>query len=179
VPLGTMLRFRDGASEIFAGDEIEGSTSGAMATVLRVARQNGAWDGTASGLLIVEMIGSGNFDADENIEVDSVVVAQAVAEQESISLPPGGRYQFENYNFVGSSSGLRVYGVNGVGVGFEWDGNLFVPIFTGMDDDRPIRVAGHANHLFFAFRNGSLQHSSLGEPYEWNAVTGAAELGMG
>jgi hypothetical protein len=48
-----------------------------------------------------------------------------------------------------------------------------------MADDRPTMVEIHRNHLLFAYRGGSLQHSSLGEPYVWQVITGAAEIGIG
>jgi hypothetical protein len=56
--------------------------------------------------------------------------------------------------------------------------DVFVPISTGMTADTPSFIAAHKNHLFLAFV-GSVQHSSLGNPYQWNPITGAAELAMG
>lgn len=56
---------------------------------------------------------------------------------------------------------------------------MFVPIRTGMVVDTPNRVTVFRNHLFFAFPGGSLQHSTPADPVSWEAVLGAAELGIG
>lgn len=97
----------------------------------------------------------------------------------SSAFPPGGRYEFVNYNFYGASSGQRMYGVNGVGKGFQFDGTTVTFINTGMAVDTPTKVEAHKNHLFFAFPGGSVQHSSLGDPLTWNPITGAAEIAVG
>lgn len=172
----------DGNSTVLAieeGDTITGGTSGATATVLRVVLETGDWSThDAAGRLI---IGSqiGTFVAEGIETADQEDLATVSGNSAAITLPAGGRYDFVNHNFFGSSDLLRMYGVNGVGRGFEWDGTVFVPIQTGMTDDRPIRVDVHQNHLFFAYRGGSLQHSSIGNPYSWEVITGAAEIGIG
>lgn len=161
------------------GDTITGGTSGATALVIRVVLETGDWSThDAAGRLI---IGSqiGTFVAEGIETADQENLATIAGNSSAITLPPGGRYDFVNHNFFGSSDLLRMYGVNGVGRGFEWDGTVFVPIRTGMTDDRPIRLEVHQNHLFYAYRGGSLQHGSIGNPYSWEIITGAAEIGIG
>lgn len=99
--------------------------------------------------------------------------------QVSNVFPAGGTYEFINYNFIGAASGVMMYGINGVGQGFQFDGTNVNFISTGMATDVPIRLAAHKRHLFFAFAGGSVQHSSLGEPLIWSAITGAAEIAVG
>jgi hypothetical protein len=80
--------------------------------------------------------------------------------------------------FTGNFGGLystRVYGCDNVNRGFEFDGTVYVPIRTGMPSDVPSNVAVHANHLFYSFA-GSLQFSSIGEPYRWTPLFGAGEI---
>ena len=95
------------------------------------------------------------------------------------TFPPGGIYELGNFNFYGSSDRVKMYGINGVGQGFQWDGTVLTFVATSMSPDIPIKLTAHKRHLFFAFKGGSLQHSSIGEPLEWNPITGAAELALG
>lgn len=167
--------------DIEDGDTITGASSGATAVVDRAVVESGDWSTRdAEGRLVLKTTQTGSFTADEDIRVGGIVVGTVEGNSTAITLPPGGRYFFDNYNFSGRSDQERMYGVNGVGFGFEWDGEILVPIHTGMgDDDKPIRLGIHRNHLFFAFPGGSLQHSSIRNPYEWQIITGAGELGIG
>lgn len=180
VTFGRKLDFTSGGTYVIAeGDTITGVTSGATAIVRRVIFRNGGWGaGTAEGYLVLSGQ-TGNF-VGENLNVGANLnVATIAANSTAITLPPGGRYEFTSHNFYASSGTLRMYGANGVGYGFEFDGNYFVPIVTGMPTDTPTHVAAHKSHLFFAFPGGSLQNSSLGDPLVFNAITGATEIGLG
>jgi hypothetical protein len=92
---------------------------------------------------------------------------------------PGGIYEVANFNFYGASAMAMMYGINGVGQGFQFDGTTLTFITTGMTPDIPIKQTAHKRHLFYAFAGGSIQHSSIGDPLEWNAITGAAEIAVG
>lgn len=179
VNLGQTIDYTSGSGEIFEGDIITGATSGATAMVERVVLQSGDWGGgDAAGYLTLSSI-TGTFVA-ENLDVGaSSNVATIGGAPVATTLPAGGRYFFVTHNFYGASGSRRVYGCNGVGHGFEFDGNAFTPIKTGMVADTPTRVAVFRNQLFFAFPNGSVQHSSPGEPTGWEAILGAAELSIG
>jgi hypothetical protein len=165
--------------EIQEGDTIEGDSSGETATVARVFHRSGDWaKSTAEGYLLITGQ-SGPFAA-ESLDVGTDLdIADIAGDSVANALPPGGRYRFINYNFFGASNLRRMYGVNGVGNAFEWDGDVFVPIITGMVVDKPTHVAAHSKHLFLAFPGGSLQHSGIGDPYAWSVVLGAGELGLG
>jgi hypothetical protein len=183
VNLGFELRFSDGdtGTPILDGQTVTGGTSGATGVVRRVVVQSGSnWStGTpCSGRLIFSSI-TGTFQNGEEIRVSGVRRATCVGTQSAITLQPGGRFEFDNYNFTGSADTLRMYGCDGVNRGFEFDGSVFVPIETGMTQDSPKFVRCHKGHLFFSFK-GSLQHSSIGEPYRWSVIVGgASELGLG
>jgi hypothetical protein len=97
----------------------------------------------------------------------------------SDAFPAGGRYLTETSNFYGASSLKQLYGCNGVGKGFAFDGTVVTFISTGMTDDRPLRIAVFKKQLFFAFAGGSVQHSQIGEPTMWSAVVGAGEIAVG
>jgi hypothetical protein len=95
------------------------------------------------------------------------------------TLDPGGNYEFHQYNFYASSGSNALYGVDGVNQGFVFDGTTFTQISTGMTTDIPTHLICYKKHLFYSFAGGSVQHSSIGEPTTWSAVTGAAEIGVG
>ena len=179
--LGHLLAFTNGGPyEIQPGDTITGADSGATATVRTVALDaTGDWaDSDAAGFMVIDPI-SGTIE-DEEINVGAHLgVATINLPAAEATFPPGGHYEFEVFNFYGSTSFERAYGVNGVGKGFEFDGDSVIFITTGMEDDTPFLITEHKYHLFFGFRQGSLQHSELGEPRSFNARLGAAELGMG
>lgn len=188
-----LLAFDTGSKELTAGDTITGATSGKTAIVTSVTITGGTIDaGDAAGYISVKN-NSGTWTNSENIQVNgsnyaavngaaeptNVSVASADGTQYEQTLSPGGKYEFSNYNFRGDTAGITMYGVNTVNQGFSWDGTTFVKITTGVETDTPEHIATHQKHLFFSFNGGSIQHSSIGAPNKWNAITGAAELGIG
>ncbi len=149
-------------------------TKGAVSAIVkRFVLQSGTLaGGTAAGRLIIAAPTGGSFSAGA---FSSGITATCSGAEAAITLTAGGRYEFDLYNF---GSGLRIYGCDGVNRGFEFDGTVFVPIVSGQTTDAPLHVACHKKHLFFSFGN-SVQHSSIAFPYQWSAITGAAELNAG
>ncbi len=179
--LGQLLYFvLGGPYEIQQGDVIVGSQSGATAKVRRISTNpDGVWaDKKASGVLVLDLV-TGIF-GDEVLNVGPHLgIARITDEPITAVWPLGGRYEFDVFNFYGSTGTERAYGANGVGPAFEFDGNSITPILSGMEDDRPFLVRAHKYHLFLGFPRGSLQHSRLGEPTVFDARLGAAEIGLG
>lgn len=177
VAASRMVRFTAGTNEIEEGDTVVGATSAVSAVVARVVRQSGDWGSTAAGFLIFPP-GTAAFTAGEILRVGGVNHATAGAST-NVTFPAGGRYMTIQHNFYGAASSARVYGANGVGQAFEFDGTVVVPCETGMPDDRPQRVFEIANHLGLCFANGAVQISSIGEPLIHDVVTGAGAIGLG
>lgn len=150
---------------------------GVTATVRRVCTKSGAWTGTAAGTLVISVPSGGNFAAGAATMSGGVTLTLSGA-QTAITLPAGGSYEFVTYNFTGSTATERMYGCNGVGTAFEFDGSYFVPIHTGMTTDTPSHIACHKNQLFLSFR-GSLQNSGIGSPFAWSVILGANEIAIG
>lgn len=94
-------------------------------------------------------------------------------------LPAGGRYEFINRNFEGQIDAEMMYGVNGVGKAFVFDGTDLTLITTGQPTDEPTHISAHRNHLLLAYRGGSLVVSGTGLPKNYEAVNGAAEIAVG
>ncbi len=177
--LGNRIPFTDGGAGVayVESEVITGTTSGASATINRVVLQSGTWGTDAKGYFIVGTVTAGPFQAEATtgsiagaVPIDSAEIANTFL--------PGGRFEFENYNFFGTSGSFRMYGVDGVNPAFEWDGTVFVPILTGNTNDNPTHLAINEYHLMLCFEKGSLQNSSTGLPYRW-AGLGAAEIGTG
>jgi len=179
IDLGLELSFTSGGTyEIAEGNTITGATSGATAVITRVVLESGSFSaGDAAGRVIFASQ-TGTFQA-ENLDVGgNLNVATIAGDSDAITMLPGGRFEFYNTNFGGLFGEKRIYGVDGVNRGFEFDGTVFVPIETGMSTDNPLHVTEHKNHLFFSY-SGSAQHSGIGTPYIWSPVFGAAELATG
>lgn len=159
---------------------VEGGTltkGGVTATIKRVVVRSGSLSaGTAAGQLIITNPAGGDFSAGAATVGAGTLTLTAI--QTAITFLPGGRFEFDNWNFGGAAGTRKMYGCDGVNRGFEFDGTTLVPIITGMATDTPLHVKAHKNHLFFSF-SGSAQHSSIGNPYTWSVVTGAGELACG
>ena len=157
---------------------VEGNTitQGAnSATVKRIVVQSGTWGaGTAAGRLIVTTPAPGNFAAGALTAGGTLTLSGA---QTAITIAAGGRVEAVVGNVQGGQANKRMYGCDGVGHGFEFDGTVYVPIVTGMSPDTPSHVAIHKSHLWFSF-GYSAQFSSIADPYQWSPVTGAGEIVM-
>lgn len=179
--LGKSVLFTNGGTyEIQVGDVVIGSVSGATGTVRTIVTDAGTnWNvSTATGTIVLDSV-VGTFVAEELSVGSNIYIASITMAPVAYVFPPGGRYEFDIFNFYGTVGYERAYGVNGVGKAFEYDGSSVIAITTGMPVDSPFLVAAHKNHLFLGFEKGSLQHSDLGEPRSFTARLGAAELGMG
>lgn len=179
ITLYKTLSFTSGTSSAIAdGATITQLVSLATATVKRQVIESGTIAGsTAAGRLIITGV-VGTFDATNAIQVGGVTKATSSSLATQIAISPGGRYETTLFNFTGSADTIRLYGADGVNKGFEFDGDVYIPINTGTSPDTPLHVSVHRNMLQLTFR-GSLQSSSVGLPFQWSALVGASEIGMG
>lgn len=175
VSLGYELSFTTGTSTAIAeGDTVTGGTSGATGVVARVVVETtGNWAGAAGRLILSST--TGTFQAAEALNVTGTQRATCSGAATAIAPAAGGRVETWIANMGGATGASRIYGVDGVNRGFEFDGQTYVPIKTGMTLDKPTHVIVHKNYLFFSFK-GSVQWSSLGAPYIWSPILGAGEI---
>lgn len=177
VDLGAALAFTAGSVVPVIGEVVTGAVSTAFGTVSQAVVTSGSWGaGTAAGIVYIHTI-TGTFQA-EGVTGGSGAAFTSSGAQVVTTIAPGGRYEFQNYNFYGDVSGLRMYGVSGVDNAFQFDGTGYVPILTGMATDAPQHLRCHRKHLFLSFY-GSVQHSLPGEPMRWSVILGAGEIGIG
>lgn len=184
VGLGDYVDFDTGAVASFVEGETVTFTGGAggTAVVVAVGITSGSFaGGDAAGRLYVKSITGSITTADAIAGGTSLGTATAQSSNVAVTLPPGGTYEFENYNFGGSTATNYMWGCNSVGRGFRYDGTDFAFIhITGLTDalDKPEYLKPFKKQLFFSI-GASLQHSAVGQPMVWNAVFGAAELATG
>lgn len=174
ITFGEEVRFTNGNTGLAEGNTL---TQGAVTSTIRrlIITSGTLAAGTAAGKMVVTGRAGGNYAAGAATGTGSVTLSGA---QTAIVLPPNGKYRFFNHNFAGGTSSQRMYGANGIGRSFEFDGTTLVPIDTGMASDAPTRVWVHRNHLFLSF-GSSVQHSAPGSPFVWSVVLGAAEIAVG
>ncbi|MFZ6757973.1 hypothetical protein ACO0K9_12260 [Undibacterium sp. Ji50W] len=172
VSFGVEVQFTAATAEIKTGDAVsQGGVSGVcVAAMLRT----GTWTSAGAGTLVFAALAGGAFAAGA-LQVSGSSKVTASGASTAITRLPGGRMEFFNYNFTGASNASKMYGADGVNLAFEFDGNNYVPLRTGMTQDTPAHVIAHKGYLFLSF-NASVQYSSLGAPYSWTVVTGAGEL---
>ena len=187
------IAFDGGEVEIEEGDEITGSSSGKTATVKKITIVTGAYSTDDAAGYISITGNTGTWTNNEEIQVrgvkralvngasepSTVNVAKANGVLYEQTIEPSGSYNFVNFNFVGETASEKMYGANGVGNAFEWDGTTFIKIQTGMTTDTPENIKVFKNHLFLSYPKGSLQNSSTGLPTTWSTTLGAAEIVVG
>ena len=177
--LGYGLRFMTGTAAIDEGDTITGVTSGASAVVTEVSIAGGDWlGGNAFGTLTFSTITGGPFQLGETLQVGGSNVAIAAANSAANVLLPNGKVESVTSNFGGYSPDPALYVADGVNPAYEiYPDDRFVFIDTGTTAVAPTHIAAHKNHLFLSF-NSSLQNSALGNPHNWQVVSGAAEISL-
>lgn len=173
IPYYSEVSFTAGSAAYADGSTI--TQGGNNAIVKRAVKESGDWAaGTAAGRLIVQPV-TGTLAAGAAAGGGACTLSGAPTQ---ITCGALSRVQTVVYNFTASTSTRRLYGCDGVNREFEFDGEVYVPLNTGMGSVRAVAVACHKNHLFYLY-NGSLQHSGIGDPYAWSPLLGAGELGTG
>lgn len=176
VATGFNISFTAGTTKFLIGETVTGGTSGAFGIIVGVAVDSGSWgNNDAAGKLYIMTI-TGSFQAETITSASGS--ATCTGAQVATTLLPGGKFEFITYNFYGQAGSKEIYGCDGVNRGFSFNGTDFAFIHTGLATDTPKFIAAHKKHLFFAI-GSSIQHSSIGDPHEFSAVTGASEIATG
>lgn len=176
VDLGYEVAFSNADDDILDAEIL--TQGGVTATVKRLVIETGTiQSGVNTGRLIITEPVGGSFAAGAATASGGAALTLGGAHT-AITIPSGGRYEFVNENFKGQADSFCMYGCNGVGRCFEFDGSVFVPINTGLDDDKPTHIVAHKNHLHVSYR-GSSFNSAIGDPYRWAALAGAGEVTAG
>lgn len=179
IEIGFKVRFEDGFKQPNEGDLVTGVSSGATCVIQRVVVTQGMFAGPdAVGYIITQEILTGPFISSEDLSIGGNVFATTDISlpQVTQTLPPRGKYRFRNHNFGGHTSTFRMYGVNGVGNSFEFDGTVLTLIETSMAVDQPTHIGVHRGQMLLAYSGGSLQHSGKNAPLSFQPVLGANEI---
>ncbi|RLE28790.1 MAG: hypothetical protein DRJ61_15785 [Acidobacteria bacterium] len=174
------ISYDAGVSVFAVGDAVTGTTSLATGTVHRVVVHTGSY---TTGYIVLTGV-TGTFVDNEPLQVSAATKATSDGGSTLMSLPAGGVYQFNSHNFLATSSSHYVYGVNGVGPAFEIDNNdVFSPILMAAingapDTNTPHLVEIHKGHLFLAFPNGIMEHSTITDAMTFDGFLGSVEFGL-
>lgn len=174
VDLGSKIDFTDLKANINEGDTL---TQGAVTAIVErwILTSGDVTSGTNTGYFVLSNVLGGSFTA-AAATVGTAAVTLGGA-QTPITMLPGGRYNFSIGNFSAYYDNERVYGADGVNDAFEFNGTVFVPIPIATVA-KPSYAIAHSNHLFLAVES-SLFHSAIGNPYNFEVVNGAGEIGTG
>ena len=176
VNLGLTIPF-SGASVMPTAEGTTLTQGGVTAIIDRWAITSGDLTaGTAAGYFVIHNVTGGSFAAGAATTNAGAITLAGGATQ--ITLAPNGTYEFTIGNFTGKASTERIYGVDGVNDGFEFDGTVYVPIPIPGTTIKPRCVTVHSNHLFFGV-DSSIMHSGLGLPYNFEVINGAGEIAVG
>lgn len=170
------LWFNAATGQISIGNTVTGGTSGASAVVINALLMTGTWTAAGVGSLVLGTITGGPFTPGEAILVGGVSKATATYGSTAITRAPGGKMEFDNHSFVGTTGTKKMYGCDGVNTAFEFDGTTYTPIRTGMTTDTPNHLRCHDKGFLFLAFNASVQYSGIGNPYAWTVVLGAGEF---
>ncbi len=176
VDLGERVQFTAGTAAFLEGETLTDGT--ASATIVAVGVDSGSWSGNdAAGYVYIKNRSGGSFSATTITSASGSATGSGA--EAAVTLPAGGKYEFQSYNFGGQLSTRYMYGCNGVGNAFRFDGTDFAFIHvTGATTDAPRHLKAHKNHLFLTIGSSAL-FSSIGDPMVWDAITGAGEIATG
>ena len=183
VDIGSYVDYDTGAIGLFEeGETITFSPSTATAVVVGLSVTSGSISGgNAAGRVYLKTISGTITASDTMLGGTSAGTGNCNSALTTTTLPLNGKYEFRTYNFGGAISTKYMWGCNGTGRAFRFDGTDFSYIhITGLTDstDKPEHIHAHKLQLFLSIQS-SLQHSSVGLPMIWNAVFGASELATG
>ena len=178
VPLtfGEELSFTSANVNVNVGDVL---TQGAATATVRavVAKTGSLASGVNTGSIVISGRGATSFAVGAATSTGGGTLSLAGV-QTAITLPPGGLYRSEVYNFGGAPAMERLYFVNGVGRASAFDGVTLVPIDTGDPTDKPALLAVHAERLILAI-DSSIMWSAASTPLVFDGISGAQEFAMG
>ncbi len=170
------VSFSNANTSVGDGDTL--TQGGVTATIRRVLVQTGTLvSGTNTGRLVISVAAGGNFAAGAATTTGAGALTLSGA-QTAITMSVGGKFEFDQANFFGSASGMRLYGCDGVNRMFEFDGTYFVPIATGSSPDTPKHITAFKNHLFCSI-GSSVIHSGIAQPYNYTSTAGGSEIATG
>ena len=175
VTLGKTLKF----SAMSVAPSAEGVTLTKGTTTAKIDRwvitSGDLTDGTAAGYFVISNVVNGPFTDGAATYPSGTVTVDGPEVQ--IVIQPGGTYSFSLGNFTAYFDTERIYGADGVNDAFEFDGAVYVPLPVATPY-KPKYAQVHANHLFLAV-GSSVIHSGLGNPYNFEVIQGAGEIGTG
>lgn len=182
------IYYRPYSSRLYFRDTVAGADV-AYGDAIWYHKSSGDWvTGDAAGVLTIYNIsnpaavgagheiwslagGTGTLYGVTNSVANSVILPSSADLSRNRS-----RYEFLRANFYGSEEFSQIFGVNGAGYGFSYDGKYLINLRTGLLDqyERPRHVAYHSGQLALAYVHGEVTLSDVGTPESFAAVSGGS-----
>lgn len=185
--------YESGSNLVYFYDAGEMADFG-TAKVLNSVKLEGNWDTvnadgiiSVSDLSVAEEIIEPNFHIRTGPNGTGTLLAKVKAQPYPVALPSWDAIQAESsmlytiaHNFYSDEKRRAVYGVTGASPAFAFNGENFVYLRTGVEDERekPRHISHHAQHLLLGYGSGHVLHSAPGKPHSFTA-TGAGDRGYG
>jgi hypothetical protein len=206
---GYTMPFSNGTVEYEEGGYLAGATSSASALIDRVVLTDGAWSGTAQGYLVVSNvtgtfaaageIATGTTGGSATVQPPTAITLQAGGKYDFTNHNFYGAARsphmyFTNgvtvaYEWSGNvlspiHTGVTTTAAAGLVYLVAYNGDTIVgfdgsSIIVSATGDAPTFITHFKNYLFLGYSNGTLLHSSLGEPLQFISTTGAGEISFG
>lgn len=202
-PAFSLFYYEQGRVEFEKGMTVVGGTSGASFDVYRVVVLDGTFEGgDARGYLMGVRNNATGHSYAENYLVGATVYgvtpgAGTIEDAVTIARADDQKFRCTRFNFSGAADQDSVYFVTGAGYAYEFyyddadDVYIITPIKTliGIDliadyrnadaEDKPKFIAVNRNTLFLGYVGGSIQQSGSGNPFDFRAIVGYDEKGIG
>jgi hypothetical protein len=171
VPHMREIAFTLGTSEYAEGSTL---TRGSVnATVRRVMLASGSWTGgTAVGRMVISNVTGGEFTAGVSTGGGACTLSGAST---AITLTASSNLDYVRAAFINNQQ--RIYACDGVNRPFEFDGTVLAPIDIPVTT-RPTCIESDEVTLYLGC-GAEVIASSVGTPYSFSTITGAAQLGAG
>jgi len=199
-----LVYFDRGVLEFERGTTVTTSTSTNVLKIYRVVILDGTFEGgDARGYFMAALVsGTAVYTFNENFTIGATVYAQVppsgtVESYITIARSDDQKFRYARFNFSGAADQDSIYFVTGAGYAYElyYDeaDSLYIitPIKTliGIDEianyrdtdaeDKPKFIAVNRNTLFLGYVGGSIQQSGSGNPFDFRAIVGYDEKGIG
>lgn len=85
------------------------------------------------------------------------------------------RFEIINANYYANADWVAMYGVDGVGPSWQYDGTYFYNVYTELPvtEDTPSHICYHRNYAVLGYENGQCIVSFPGQPTNFSSVAGA------
>lgn len=203
---GGLVYWRNGTAAFQEGDTVTGALSSVSRRIVRAVQQGGQYgEGNAFGYLVLDSVGDftpnetitglvGSASATSSVQIGLATGGRyqfanhnfrGLVQQERMYFCNGVQdaFEWDGTDLIplivpvgeDASAPPRLVKARSGGTVLTRGGGR---VILRRDVARPRYVSEAGNHLFLAFRAGTVLHSSIGDPTDWRMSTGAGEIAV-